>query len=174
MKLEDRIAKHRRMAEAYRDAYTSHDVHGGGQYAEWVYAADAIYSSPYFTGDQVIALDENLAVGAALCATMEARAYTATFSDWGPAEFKCWPSDNGFVMRTRWEGTTHGGKKMGFYSIGFVDTNENCEITRWETFPNDEEYGPFLELAIGMRGPFANGTDYVDALVRTLERHGLS
>ena len=32
------------------------------------------------------------------------------------------------------------------------------EITRWETFPNDEEYGPFLEVAIGVRGPF--GTSF--------------
>lgn len=59
------------MAEAYRDAYMDHDVHAGGSYAEWEYADDAVYSSPYFTGDTVLPLDENLAVGAAA---------------------KCWPS----------------------------------------------------------------------------------
>ena len=174
MNLEERIALHRRMAEAYRDAYMGHDVHAGGSYAEWEYADDAVYSSPYFTGDTVLPLDENLAVGAAACATMEAKAYAATFTDWGPVGFKCWPADNGFAMQTRWEGHTKDGTKMGFYSIGFVDTNEQGQITRWETFPNDEEYGPFLELAIGVRGPFKDGSDYVDALVKTLEKHGLS
>ena len=174
MNLEERIALHRRMAEGYRDAYMGHDVHQGGSYDGWEFAADAVYASPYFTGDEVIPLDENLAVGAAACATMEAKAYAATFADWGPAEFKCWPAENGFVMRTRWEGHTKDGTKLGFYSIGFVDTNEQGQITRWETFPNDEEYGPFLELAIGVRGPFKGATEYVDALVRTLEEHGLS
>ena len=105
MKLEDRIAKHRRMAEAYRDAYTSHDVHGGGQYAEWVYAADAIYSSPYFTGDQVFEF-KDFPADTAQAATMEAKAYSLTFPDWKPASFNHWPADNGFVMKTRWQGTT--------------------------------------------------------------------
>jgi hypothetical protein len=63
---------------------------------------------------------------------------------------------------------------IGFYSIGFVDTNDQGQITRWETFPNDEEYGPFLELALGTRGPFKGATEYVDALVKTVEKHGLS
>ena len=58
-------------------------------------------------------------------------------------------------MRYRWEGTNvNDGKVMGFYSISFVDTNEDAEITHWSTYVNDEEYGPFLEAAIGARGPF--------------------
>lgn len=173
MNLDERIALHRRMAYAYRDAYLREDVHGGMSYEGWEFADDATYASPYFTGDQVLALDDTLAVGAAACATMEAKAYAATFRDWKPVEFKCWPADNGFVMRTRWEGHTKDGTKMGFYSIGFVETNDEGKITRWETFVNDDEYGPFLEVAIGVRGPFKDGNDYVNALIQTLEKHGI-
>ena len=173
MELSDRIEKHRQMAHAYRDAYTSKEVHAGMSYEGWVFAPDAIYMSPYFVGDMTIPLDENLAIGAAAAATMEARAYSVTFSDWGPVDFKCWPADNGFVMRTRWEGSMKTGARMGFYSIGFVETNDKCEITKWETYVNDDEYGPFLEVAIGTRGPFKDGSGYMDAVVRTLEAHGL-
>lgn len=173
MELSDRIEQHRKMAHAYRDGYSSKEVHAGMSYEGWVFADGAVYTSPYFVGDLMIPLDENLAYGAAIAATMEAKAYSITFSDWGPVDFKCWPSDNGFVMRTRWEGHTKAGEKMGFWSIGFVDTNDACEITRWETYVNDDEYGPFLQIAIGTRGPFKDGSGYMDAVARTLEAHGM-
>ena len=171
MNSAERIALHRRMAESYRDAYLRQDVQVGAEYEHWTFADDARYASPYFTGGKVLLLKE-VAQGAARVATMEAKAYTVNFPDWAPAEFKCWPSDTGFAMRTRWEGHTRDGVRMGFYSIGFVDTNEDGLITRWETFVNDEEYGPFLLAAIGTRGPF-NGDEYVTALTRHLQAHGL-
>ncbi len=62
---------------------------------------------------------------------------------------------------------------MGFYSISFVDTNEQGQITHWSTYVNDEEYGPFLEAAIGARGPF-HGDSYMQALANHFEKHGLS
>jgi hypothetical protein len=61
---------------------------------------------------------------------------------------------------------------MGFFSYGFVDTNDQGLITRWETHTN-EEYGAFLEAAIGVRGPF-HGSDYVEALSRTLKQASVS
>jgi hypothetical protein len=171
MDREERVALHKKMAEAYRDAYLRKAVHCGMEYGHWTFADDALYASPYFTGNQVLKLKEVLD-GAAQVATMEARAYTVNFADWAPAEFKCWPSENGFAMRTTWEGHTRDGKLMGFYSIGFVDTNDQGQITRWETFVNDEEYGPFLQVAIGTRGPFASES-YVTALNRHLGANGL-
>ncbi|MBP2045163.1 hypothetical protein [Methanobacterium aggregans] len=107
-------------------------------------------------------------------ATMEAKAYSLRLPDWGPAEFKCWPSDNGFVMKTQFEGHTKDGKKMSFYSYGFVETNNQGEITRWETHVS-EEYSAFLDVAIGVHGPFHDGADeYMEALARTLNEAGVS
>ena len=77
------------------------------------------------------------------------------------------------AMKTRWEGHTKEGKKMGFYSYGFVETNEKCEITRWETHVN-EEYSSFLDVAIGVRGPFESGDEYMAALTRCLEKAGVT
>jgi hypothetical protein len=172
MKIEERVALHRRMAEAYRDAYLRQGVQEGESYEAWKFADDAEYSSPYFTGDKVLLLRE-VATDTARSATMEATAYALKFPDWKPAGFKCWPADNGFVMKTRWEGHMRDGTKMGFYSYGFVETNDQGEITRWETHVNDE-YGPFLEVAIGVRGPFESGDEYMEALTRCLEEAGVS
>jgi hypothetical protein len=160
------------MAEGYRDAYLRQGVQEGARYEAWRFADDAVYASPYFTGDTVLLL-RDVAASTAVVATMEAKAYAVRFPDWKPARFTCWPADNGFAMRTRWEGHSVDGVLMGFYSIGFVETNDAGEITRWETFVNDEEYGPFLQAAIGARGPF-RGTEYVDALIRHLTAHGLT
>lgn len=171
MTIEDRVALHRRMAEGYRDAYLRREVSAGATYEEWKFADDAVYASPYFAHGELLSL-RDIAVSVATAATMEAKAYSVKFPDWKPVEFKCWPADNGFVMRTRWEGHTTAGTQMGFYSISFVDTNDEGEITRWETFVNDEEYGPFLEVAIGVRGPFTSD-EYMAALSRHLAEHNL-
>ncbi len=171
MKLENRIALHRRMAESYRDSYLRQGVKDGATQEEWRFADDAVYASPYFTGSHVLLLREvNKSV--ATVATMEAKAYSAKFPDWKPADFKYWPAENGFVMKTRWEGHMKDGTSMGFYSYGFVETNERGEITRWETHVN-EEYDAFLKVAIGVSGPF-HGSEYVDALTRTLKEASVS
>ncbi len=174
LKIEDRIAMHRRMAESYRDAYLARDVKDGASYEEWKFADDAVYASPYFTGDGVISLG-GMPVSVATYATMEAKAYSVTFPDWGLVDFKCWPADNGLVMKTRFEGHMKDGTKMSFYSIGFVETNDKGEITRWETHVNGEEFGPFLEVAIGLRGPFVDGhLPYLKRLGQVLKENGLS
>ncbi|OBF14883.1 hypothetical protein [Mycobacterium sp. ACS4331] len=172
MELVDRIAKHRRMAESYRDKYVLQTVQEGDSYDEWEFTDDAVYTSPYFVADQELVL-KDVATSFDTAATVEAKAYSVVFPDWKPVEFKCWPADNGFVMRNRWEGTSVDGETMGFYSISFVETNDEAQITHWSTYVNDEEYGPFLEKAIGARGPF-HGDEYMQALARHFEKHSLT
>jgi hypothetical protein len=175
---EERIAQHRRMAESYRNAYLRQGVQDGDEYTDehgqeaWKFAEGAIYTSPYFTGDEVIVMSEALA-DTGKAATMEAKAYSLTFPDWKPTDFKYWPADNGFVMKTRWHGHTVDGTGMGFYSYSFVETDERGEITRWETHVNDE-YSPFLEVAIGVSGPFHGNAAYLEALERCLEKAGVT
>lgn len=76
-------------------------------------------------------------------------------------------------MKTRWHGHTVDGTGMGFYSYSFVETDERGEITRWETHVNDE-YSPFLEVAIGVSGPFHGNAAYLEALERCLEKAGVT
>ena len=171
--LEERIALHRRMAESYRDAYADKAVKDGATYEEWKFASYAVYWSPYFGNEEMPLSTLNVSV--ATYATMEAKAYSIKFPDWGPVEFKCWPADNGFVMRTLFRGHMKDGTRMSFYSYGFIETNDWGEITRWETHVNGDDYGPFLDVAIGVRGPFLEGhTPYFEALSRTLQNAGLS
>lgn len=178
MNIDERIAHHTRMAKAYGNAYLRQGVQEGEEYVDesgqdaWRFADDAIYTSPYFTGDEVILMKEALA-DTGRAATMEAKAYSLTFPDWKPADFKYWPAVNGLVMKTRWQGTATDGTVMGFYSYSFIETNDLGEITRWETHVNDE-YGPFLDVAIGRSGPFHGNAEYLDALTACLERAGVT
>ncbi|MET8650798.1 hypothetical protein [Nocardia aurea] len=173
MKLEDRIAKHRRMAESYRDKYVLQKVQDGDRYDEWEFADGAVYTSPYFAVGEELVLAE-VATSFDVAATVEAKAYSVVFPDWKPVEYKLWAADNGFVMRYRWEGTSViDGVTRGFYSISFVETNDDGQITHWSTYVNDEEYGPFLQAAIDARGPFT-GDEYMEALKRHFEKHNLT
>jgi len=155
------------MAENYYNAYAQKAVKNGASYNEWKFADDAIYWSPYF-GNELIPLGRN-PISVSASATMEAKAYSLKFPDWGPVDFKCWPSDNGFAMYTLFMGHMKDGTEMSFYSYGFVETNDRGEITRWETHVS-EGYGAFLDAAIGVHGPFLKSTDpYMEALARTLK-----
>ncbi|HET8992266.1 MAG TPA: hypothetical protein VFN32_00630 [Rhodococcus sp. (in: high G+C Gram-positive bacteria)] len=175
---EERITQHRRLAESYRNAYLREGVKDGEEYTDenghdaWKFADGAIYTSPYFTGDETILMSEAL-VDTGRAATMEAKAYSLVFPEWKPTSFEYWPADNGVVWKTRWQGTTVEGTSMGFYSYSFIETNENAEITRWETHVNDE-YSPFLEAAIGVSGPFHGNAEYLEALERCLEKAGVT
>jgi hypothetical protein len=171
MDLEERVDHHCRMAKAYRNAYLHQGVQDGEAYEAWTFADDGVYASPYFTGDQVFAF-KDFPSDTAQAATMEAKAYALTFPDWKPAGFNYWAAENGFVMKTRWQGTSKDGTAMGFYSYSFVETNENGEVSRWETHVNDE-YSPFLQVAIGVSGPFHGTGEYLDALRRCLDNAGV-
>lgn len=173
MHLEQRIANHVRMAEAYRDAYLRQGVQAGEAFADaWKFAEDGVYVSPYFTGDQVFKLSE-FPEDTAGASTMEAKAYSLSFPDWKPASFDYWPANNGVVMKTRWEGHTKDGVKMGFYSYSFIETNDDGQITGWETHVNDE-YNAFLDVAFDVHGPFHGTGEYLEALERTLAAAGVT
>ncbi|MET7767195.1 hypothetical protein [Nocardia sp. NPDC005366] len=172
MNLEERIAHHTRMAESYRNSYLRQGVQDGETYEAWAFAEDGVYASPYFTGDEAFPLSA-FPEDTAKAATMEAKAYSLTFPDWKPSDFKYWAGDTGFVMKTRWEGHTKDGTAMGFYSYSFVETNDAGEVLRWETHVNDE-YSPFLDVAIGTHGPFHGTGEYLDALNRCLSKAGVT
>ncbi|GAA3808382.1 hypothetical protein CSO01_18060 [Cellulomonas soli] len=162
---------HRRMAESYHAAYARLAVKEGASYEEWVFSDDAVYWSPYF-GNELIELRSH-PISVSTSATMEAKAYSLSFPDWGPVEFAAWPADNGFAMKTLFEGHREDGSAMNFYSYGFVLTNEQGAITRWETHVS-EGYNDFLDVAIGIHGPFRDGADaYMQALARTLRAAGV-
>lgn len=174
MNLEDRIELHNRMARAYGDAYLRQGVQDGEKFVDvWKFAADCMYASPYFTGDTAFLLSE-FPEDSARASTMEAKVYSLRFPDWKPVDFKHWPGDNGFVMKTRWQGTNKDtGTVMGFYSYSFVDTNDAGEVTRWETHVNSE-YSDFLDVAIGVHGPFHGTHEYTDALERRMKEEGVT
>lgn len=177
--LEQRVALHRRMAESYGNAYIAKRVGEGATYLEsgqqeaWKFADDVVYSSPYWTQDKAHPFSK-FPMPVHDYATIEARAYTVNVPDWGAVDFKCWPADNGFVMKLRWEGhKKKDGKKIGFYSYSFVETNEYGEVTRWETHVN-KEYDDFLDVAIGEHGPYADHRPYIETLRRVCREGGLS
>jgi len=167
--LEDRIELHRQMAEDYYMGYDQETVQQGEAYASWKVAEGADYWSPYFTNYQTIPLTSMEDI--AMSATIEANAYRVRFPDWGPVEFMSWPSDHGFVMRTKFEGTDRcTGNTMSFYTHGFVETNENGELTHWETWPDTPQYDPFLKAAIGQCGPWKDAQEYYGAIIAFLNK----
>lgn len=165
----ERIAMHRRMAEGFGNSYRSRRDHASAdQCTSWNFVEDAVYFSPYFTGGRLIYLRDYTvyrSLDISIVAATEEQAYAAEFPDWGPIEFKYWPSDNGFAMKTLFQGRTRQGRAMSFWAGGFIETNDAGAITRWETHVNGEEVGPFLDIAIGRHGPFNSPTAYFKALI---------
>ena len=161
------------MAEGYHAAYERQHERKNATYSkEWSFADDAVYFSLYFTGGKAVSIGElSKSNGMSMTdgATLEAKAYSAVLPDWGPVEFKCWPSENGFAMRSRFAGHTKDRIMMGFHMIDFVETNDLGQITYWETFCDGEEFGPVAELALGVRGPFRDVFTYWGALHKRLE-----
>lgn len=169
--IKKRIDLHRRMAESYYHAYLKKAVKDGATYDEWKFADDAVYWSPYF-GNNLIDLKTN-PISVEESATMEALSYSATFPDWGPLKFDCWPSPDGFAMKTMFGGHDKDGKLMTFHAYGFVKTNSVGEIIRWETHVSPE-YNDFLDATIGVHGPFTNGPEpYMEAVAKKLKEAGI-
>ncbi len=171
MTLEEKLDHHRKMAESYYHAYDAKAVKDGATYDSWKFADDAIYWSPYFGNGDIDLKSNPFTVRQS--ATMEAAAYSLVFPDWGPDHFECWPSEDGFAMKTHFVGHTKEGKEMSFFAYGFVRTNDKGEIIHWETH-NDEPFSDFLEAAIGVRGPFLHGAEpYMEALSIALKKAGM-
>lgn len=171
MTLEERLQYHRQLAESYHAAYVERTVEAGSTYEDWVFAPHATYWSPYF-GNDFVDLSE-CPISVRKSAAMEADSYCITFPDWGPLDFRCWPSDKGFVMQTHFGGHDKAGKLWDFFAYGFVETNEAGEITRWETHVSPE-YNDFLDQAIGIHGPFKQGSEvYMEAVAKKLKEAGI-
>lgn len=51
-------------------------------------------------------------------------------------------------MQSHFGGHDRDGKLHGFYAYGFVETNDDGEITRWETHVSPE-YNVILNVAYG-------------------------
>lgn len=97
LNLEEKIALHRRMALGYRDAYHKEKSKDSVTYDGWKFSKDAVYSSPYFTGDKSYPMGE-FSIDTVKGATNETQAYLLTFPDWSQTDFKFWASENGFVI----------------------------------------------------------------------------
>ena len=172
MTLEERIQRHKAMAESYHAAYLSKRVENGDTYDEWKFAPHASYWSPYF-GDSQIDLETN-PISVRQSAAMEAAAYCVTLPDWTILDFESWPSDKGFVMQSHFGGHDRNGALRDFYAYGFVNTNENCEITHWETHVSPE-YNDFLDVTLGVHEPFKNGAEaYMAAVAKRLQEAGVA
>jgi hypothetical protein len=164
---QERIALHRRLAEGYHEAYLRRAERGAVIYPpEWQLADDAIYWSSYFGTAPLKQFHRQAGTTQSESASKEADVYAAQLPDFGPVEFMCFPSEQGFMTRTLFVGHTRGGKRMSFYALDVVLTNEAGQITRWETFVDSAEFGDILELCTGVRGPFKDFHQYRQALTR--------
>lgn len=171
MTLEETLEHNRRLAESYHQAYVKQTVQGGATYDEWKFAPHATYFSPYF-GNNMIDLDNN-PMTVQQSATMEASTYCVTLPDWTILSFESWPSDRGFVMKSHFGGHDKDGVMHDFYAYGFVDTNEKGEITHWETHVSPE-YNDFLDVVLGVHGPFKNGAhEYMMAVAKKMKEAGV-
>ena len=131
----------------------------GATYEEWKFAPHAEYNK--------IDLDTT-PMTVQQSATMEASTYCITLPDWTILGFQCWPSDNGFVMQSHFGGHDRDGVLHDFYAYGFVLTNEKAEITHCKTHVSPE-YNDFLDVVLGVHGPFKNGADeYMAAVARKM------
>jgi hypothetical protein len=164
MTLKERIALHRRMAEGYHDAYANHLERGGVRFPpEWRFADEATYGSTYFgswagapIGKMVNRPGTDISEGA----NRELRVYLAAIPDYRAVEFMGFPSPEGFATRTLFEGRTKAGLAVRSWTLDFFLTNEAGLITRWETFVDSAEFGPIVEAAVGVRGPFESFEAY--------------
>jgi hypothetical protein len=84
-----------------------------------------------------------------------------------------WASPDGFVLKNLWTAIRRrDSEEVRYYSYSFGRTNDDAQITRWETHV-DEQFGPFIEEVIGIRGPFTP-VQYMTAVHTALERAGVT
>jgi hypothetical protein len=169
MNLEERLALHQRLADTYFDAYAHHiEREAVVMNDEWKIAPDLQYSCAYF-GVGKPAPIAHLVDDAGN--TKEMKVYLAAMPDWRAVEFLGWPSPQGFVTRTRFEGTTKQGRTLSSTLVNFWYTNQSGEITRCDAVINGDEHGPVVEAVTGIRGPFESFEAYWRALRASLACH---
>ena len=165
--LEDRLALHQRLADTYFDAYAHHIERGAVIMSkEWKLAPGLLYSSAYF-GVGNPAPVAHLVDDAGN--TNEMKVYLAAMPDWRAIDFLGWPSPQGFITRTRFQGTTKDGRTLSSTLVNFWHTNEVGEITRCDALVNGDEHGPVTEAVTGVRGPFESYEAYWRALTARLQ-----
>jgi hypothetical protein len=173
MTRDEKIALHRRMVEGYEEGFAKRvEREGHLDFGpDWKFAPDAVYVSEYFSGGIPAPIGAN-ANFANEAAHREFLVYRRVVPDQVPVHFMMWSAENGVAWRTRFEAHIPDGSKVAFHMIDFIDTNDDGLITRWETFCDGEEFGPVVELATGVRGPFENYAAYWAALERRLAELG--
>jgi hypothetical protein len=167
MTLEERVELNRRLAECYHDAYRLQQERGRTDLDMWKFSDDAVFYMPYFTGGDVVPMGlflKTAGISLSDLADMEQKAYSKILPDWHNVEFLAFPSDIGFAFRARMEGHDQHGRKYSFHACDFLLTNDEGQITRWETHMDDSEFGPVVELLTGQRGPFENFDVYWKAV----------
>jgi hypothetical protein len=162
MELQARLALHQRLADTYFDAYVHHIERGGiAMSEEWKLAPDLLYSSAYFgVGEPAPIAHLVDDIGN----TNEMKIYLAAMPDWKAVEFLGWPSPEGFVTRTRFEGHTADGRALSSTLVNFWYTDETGRIVRCDGLINGDEQGPVMEAVVGVRGPFEDYEAYWRAL----------
>lgn len=171
MDIKDRVEMNQEIAEGYRNAYMQKEVEGGKRYDAWNFAPGAEYVSPYWTGDEIWILGDQ-PMEAGKTAIMEAQAITLVYPDWKVIDSHIWAASDGFVLKNKWVGHKKDGSEHWYYSHTFARTNEEGQITRWETHV-DENFGPFIEAVIGTRGPWSDQTTYMSAIAKALDNAGV-
>ena len=168
----ERMEKNKQIAESYYDVYSKKAVKDGAVYDKWVFSPHATYWSPYF-GNNKIDLGVN-PISVEDSATKEALSYSVEFKDWGPIDFECFPSIEGVAWKTHFGGHRKKDNEfMDFFAYSYIKTNEYGEITHWETHVNSD-YNDFLDVAIGVHGPFKNGSGpYMKAVTNKLMSAGI-
>jgi hypothetical protein len=176
--LEERIDLHRRMADGYHDAYANHLQRGRVQLPpEWKFSDDATYGSTYFgswEGAPIGKMVNRPGVTISDGADRELKVYLAGIPDYRAVEFQGFPSPEGFATRTLFKGTTVRGLKVSSWTLDFFRTNDEGLITRWETFVDSAEFGPIIEAAVGVSGPFESFEAYWRILGRRVKELGLA
>lgn len=165
--IEERVELNRKLAYVYRDGFRDQQEAGRTNLDAWVFAPDAVFFMPYFTGNEVVPMGgflQEAGITLSDLATYEAYAYSKVLPDWHNVEFHAFPSDVGFAFRARMEGHDKTGKLYSYNACDFFYTNEEGQIARWETHMDDSEFGPVLELLMGQRGPFKSFDVYWKAI----------
>jgi hypothetical protein len=153
----ERITLHRRMAESWYDGYRLFPERQELILSdEWRFTDEAVYWSPYFSGGRIHPVGKFFKTGLTFASggSMETSVYAAKMPDWRPVEFICWPSENGFAMRSRYEGHTADGVRMTAHIVNLVLTNPDGLIDRYESHLDTHEFGPIAEVVLGVPGPF--------------------
>jgi hypothetical protein len=160
MTLEDRLARNKRIADTYFDAYANHIARGTVVMTDdWKLAPDFTFKSTYHGGEATIAKLIDVAGN-----TNEMKTYLFDMPDYHAADCMRWPTPEGFVTRTRWVGHTKDGRELASTLVNFWWVNDAGEITRCESMINGDEIGPVMEVVVGRRGPFSSFEDYWAAL----------